>query len=158
MNPSELAADLRSHINPAYAAQLGTESYERRLCAEVIEGLTEELASIKNQKPMACAICSEAHSILDADDSKIIRNTSDGYPEGREPRELTLAERVIALCVYAADWKRWCIAAQERKPLSDERIMELLGPFPKYANEWEQDDYLQFARAIEREHNIKAQP
>lgn len=37
-----LAADLRSRINPAYAAQLGTESYERRLCAEAIESLVQE--------------------------------------------------------------------------------------------------------------------
>jgi hypothetical protein len=37
-----LAADLRSRINPAYATQLGTESYERRLCAEAIEGLIAE--------------------------------------------------------------------------------------------------------------------
>ena len=50
----------------------------------------------------------EAHAILDADESKIIRNAQDGYPEGREPHELTLAERVKALCIYAADWKRWC--------------------------------------------------
>jgi len=62
----------------------------------------------------ACSACAaleatieEVHSILDADESKIIRNAKDGYPEGREPHELTLAERVKALCVYAADWKRW---------------------------------------------------
>lgn len=53
------------------------------------------------------AIIAEAHAILDADESKIIGNAKDGYPEGREPRELTLAERVNALCIYAADWKRW---------------------------------------------------
>ncbi len=47
------------------------------------------------------------HSILDGDESKIIRNTKDGYPEGREARVLTLAERVKSLCIYAADWKRW---------------------------------------------------
>lgn len=34
-----LAADLRQRINPSYAAQRGTESYERRECAEAIEGL-----------------------------------------------------------------------------------------------------------------------
>ncbi len=48
-----------------------------------------------------------AHAILDADESKIIRNAKDGVPEGREPRALTLAERVSALCRYAADYKRW---------------------------------------------------
>ena len=38
---TSLAADLRQRINPAYAAQRGTESYERRECAEVIEELIE---------------------------------------------------------------------------------------------------------------------
>jgi hypothetical protein len=49
----------------------------------------------------------EAHAVLDNDPSQIIRNAEQGYPEGREPHELTLAERVQALCKYAADWKRW---------------------------------------------------
>jgi len=62
---------------------------------------------------MPCSACAEAHAILDADASKIIRNAKDGYPEGREPRELTLAERVKALCIYAADWKRWCEEARK---------------------------------------------
>ena len=60
------------------------------------------------------AIIAEAHAILDADESKIIRNAKDGYPEGREPRELTLAERVKALCIYAADWKRWCEESEKQ--------------------------------------------
>lgn len=42
MNQQDLANDLRSRINPVYAAQLGTESYERRLCAEAIEELLAE--------------------------------------------------------------------------------------------------------------------
>ena len=42
MTPSDLIDDLRSRINPAYAATLGTESYERRLCAEALEDLMAE--------------------------------------------------------------------------------------------------------------------
>lgn len=42
MTPAELAADLRTRINPVYAAQLGTESYERRICADVIFQLLKE--------------------------------------------------------------------------------------------------------------------
>lgn len=42
MTTTELAADLRIRINTQYAAQIGTESYERRLCAEAIEGLIVE--------------------------------------------------------------------------------------------------------------------
>ena len=63
---------------------------------------------------MPCSACAEVHAILDADESKIIRNAKDGYPEGREPHELTLAERVKALCIYAADWKRWCEEAEKQ--------------------------------------------
>ncbi len=43
----ELVADLRSRINPAYANQRGTESYERRLCAEAIEELVAERDALK---------------------------------------------------------------------------------------------------------------
>ena len=44
MKYQELIADLRSRINPVYAATLGTESYERRLCAEALEDLTTTLS------------------------------------------------------------------------------------------------------------------
>ena len=47
MTPNDLIADLRSRINPAYAATLGTESYERRLCAEALESLIAELDSLR---------------------------------------------------------------------------------------------------------------
>ena len=75
-----------------------------------------------------CSACVDAHAVLDADASKIIRNAKNGYPEGREPRELTLAERVQALCVYAADWKRWCEESEKRS----DPAMELL----KTVHEW----------------------
>ncbi len=39
MTVPDLLADLKSRINPAYAHQLGTESYERRLCVEAMESL-----------------------------------------------------------------------------------------------------------------------
>lgn len=42
MTPQDLIDELRSRINPAYATQLGTESYERRLCAEALEALIAE--------------------------------------------------------------------------------------------------------------------
>ena len=37
----------------------------------------------------------------------------------------------------------------QRKPLTDEEIDALLMPFPKYASEWDDKDFYQFARAIE---------
>lgn len=42
MSPSDLIDDLRSRINPVYSAQVGTESYERRICAETIEWLLSQ--------------------------------------------------------------------------------------------------------------------
>ena len=49
MTPNDLIDDLRSRINPAYAAQLGTESYERRLCAEAIEALIAENDTLRTR-------------------------------------------------------------------------------------------------------------
>ena len=37
MTPVDLIADLRSRINPAYANQIGTKSWERKLCADALE-------------------------------------------------------------------------------------------------------------------------
>ena len=71
-------------------------------------------------EPVACPSCQAAHAVLDADESKIIRNAKDGYPDGRAPRELTLVERVSALCIYAADWKRWCLEKETAYPQSDD--------------------------------------
>ena len=42
MSPSELTADLRRRINPKYVNQIGTESHERQMCLDVIEGLLNE--------------------------------------------------------------------------------------------------------------------
>lgn len=39
----ELLADLRSRINPAYQDMRGTESYERKQCADAIEALMGRL-------------------------------------------------------------------------------------------------------------------
>jgi len=86
------------------------------------------------QEPVACAVCNEVHAILDADESKIIRDAKDGYPDGRTPRTLTLQERITALCVYASDWKRWCLEKENTTPpaaqrqwtgLMDEEISDL---------------------------------
>jgi len=73
------------------------------------------------QEPVACAVCNKVHAILDADESKIIRNAKDGYPDGRAPRILTLQERVTALCVYASDWKRWCLEKENTAPPAAQR-------------------------------------
>lgn len=43
MTPEDLIADLRSRINPAYANQIGTESWERRICADALEEQTSRI-------------------------------------------------------------------------------------------------------------------
>lgn len=43
MTPEDLIADLRSRINPAYANQIGTESWERKLCADALEEQTSRI-------------------------------------------------------------------------------------------------------------------
>ena len=47
MTTRELIAELRSRINPLYAAQMGTESYERRLCVEALEAQADRLEALK---------------------------------------------------------------------------------------------------------------
>jgi len=65
MTPQELAADLRSRINPLYADQLGTESYERRICAEAIEALVQERDAMRAEKILHDqAWCDEAERTI----------------------------------------------------------------------------------------------
>lgn len=45
-----LAYDLRQRINPAYATQRGTESYERRECAEAIEDLIAQVEALTAER------------------------------------------------------------------------------------------------------------
>jgi len=47
MTPRDLIDDLRSRINPVCAAQLGTESYERRLCVEALEAQADEINRLR---------------------------------------------------------------------------------------------------------------
>lgn len=47
MTTQDLIHDIRSRINPAYACQPGTESYERRLCAEALEAQAAEIERLR---------------------------------------------------------------------------------------------------------------
>ena len=53
MSPQDLVDDLRRRINPAYANTLGTESHERRICADAIEGLLTQLAAERERADYA---------------------------------------------------------------------------------------------------------
>ena len=85
------------------AANAGFSEWLRKTLAAYESAKSDMLDTIVQLR----AELTNTHSILDGDESKIIRNAKDGYPEGREARVLTLAERVKSLCIYAADWKRW---------------------------------------------------
>jgi hypothetical protein len=113
---------------------------------EAITAIKEALA-----QPEACHTCAEIHAVLDADESEIIRNAQDGYPEGRTPHELTLLERVTALCTYAADWKRWCVKAEAlAQPVQEPDISR-----PKESDYTSQVSY---TRALEAYCDTLAQP
>lgn len=47
MRITDLIADLRSRINPAYARTIGTESYERRMCVEAMESQQAEIERLR---------------------------------------------------------------------------------------------------------------
>lgn len=47
MSITDLIADLRSRISPAYADVLGTESYERRMCVEALESQQAEIERLR---------------------------------------------------------------------------------------------------------------
>lgn len=60
MTPQDLIDDLRSRINPAYAAQIGTESYERRLCAEALEAQADEIERLNDALEHAALVARNA--------------------------------------------------------------------------------------------------
>lgn len=45
LTPRELSAQLREWIDPIYAMMIGTESHERKVCADAIDSLLEMLAA-----------------------------------------------------------------------------------------------------------------
>ena len=105
-----------------YIDALGGDSRKYR------QALAEQPAQ---QEPVSCPVCNQVHTILDADESQIIRNAKDGYPDGRTPRLLTLQERVAALCQYASDWKRWCLEKENTTPQAQPAQQEPVGEIGK---------------------------
>jgi hypothetical protein len=59
-DPKDLAADLRSRINAEYAAFRGTESYERRLCAEAIEAQADDIDRLQRALDLKAAALRQA--------------------------------------------------------------------------------------------------
>lgn len=127
-NVSEgIMAELEKRDAQVAALKAELEKAESRLKPEIevlhdtISSLKKELVRVKEERDAVefdfntarndvetlAFKLDAAHAVLDGDPSKIIRNAAQGYPEGRAPRELTLAERVQALCKYAADYVEW---------------------------------------------------
>jgi hypothetical protein len=94
----------------------------------------------------------EAHEVLDADESMIIRNAKDGYPEGRPDRVLTLAERVKAVCKYGADYKRWCKEAEAKAEQAEKMVAEKQIIIDDLCDKWEelQSQNARLKEALER--------
>lgn len=68
----ELIDDLRSRINPVYAARIGTESYERRLCAEALETQSAENERLREQ--IKCGHSMELDALARERDELLVEN------------------------------------------------------------------------------------
>jgi hypothetical protein len=66
-----------------------------------------------------------SHAVLDGEDCRIIRNSKDGYPDGRADRILSLPERVQALLQMKVDYKRWLEQAEAELTAAREHIARL---------------------------------
>ena len=104
---------LKNRLSVVYQELESRREALGRVCAERYD-LLAQIISDNNEILTLRTKIEAIHSLLDNHESKIIRNAKDGYPEGREPEELTLFERVTALCKYASDWKRWCKEAEAK--------------------------------------------
>lgn len=130
----ELLADLRSRINPAYQDVRGTESHERKQCADAIEALQGECAehkenAIRNARQAVAfrAERDQLQSKLDAlekqepiyqyqmGDGSWIDQTKHSYDYNRNH-----APNAVVRIVYAAP------KALAPEPLTDKRIKAAL--------------------------------
>lgn len=112
-----LIADLRSRINPAYATQPGTESYERRLCAEAIEALVQERDGLRIE--LADANDGIKQFAYERDKAIRMRNEAEA-----ELAEIKAQEPVAWLC---------CVPGQDAVLLFDEPSDERYPPGYKEA-------------------------
>jgi len=104
--------NITDQLNRACAAKIREE--------ELIPGFTlfkltddEAAALIAARVAEATAEATEeAHQRLDRPEVAIIRNAKDGYPDEREDRVLTLAERTDALIKMKQYYKRWMEKAE----------------------------------------------
>lgn len=97
----DFVKDLRSRINPIYVDQPGTESFERQLCADVIERLDMEATAwevrVDNLKAENDRLI-DRHSLL-------INENNALYQEIRTEQRLSFREQVEKLTAEVAKLK-----------------------------------------------------
>lgn len=74
MTTADLIDDLRSRINPLYAWQLGTESYERRLCVEALEAQAAEVEALREDAAKCRAELLAIHEIASCGWSNVLQH------------------------------------------------------------------------------------
>ena len=61
LSPRELSDKLREWINPGYAMMIGTESHERKMCADAIDSLLAQVDELQQAR----AICPNCSLLID---------------------------------------------------------------------------------------------
>jgi hypothetical protein len=70
MTPEGLIAELRANINPLFVRRIGTESWERKRCADALESLVQEREMLLGSLIKACARMDRARGILTDDNPR----------------------------------------------------------------------------------------
>jgi hypothetical protein len=121
-NESPLAGELRDTRKrlaevtaELYAAKAELASIYSTSASDALEQSNQEVVRLIGMLERCQCQITETHAVLDADESKITRNAKDDFHQGEHSdHEFTLAERVKALCLYAADWKNWTVDAENK--------------------------------------------
>lgn len=114
MTPRELAADLRSRINPVYSAQPGTESYERRLCAEAIEAQADEIERLKAELLSANEHVKKWQALNEANEKLAAKAVGKNMPTFLTPNESqvelmrTALNEIVRVSSENDEWREYC--------------------------------------------------
>lgn len=132
MNEIDFVAELRKRIHPVHAKIIGTESYERRRCAEVIESLLAERDVLRAE------LATKDARIAELEKDNAITHENLSWYMARHAENLATLVPIRIKC--------------EPVMLSDDDIEDMR---VRYANvitcgHNESDDYIEFARLVEQ--------
>lgn len=100
----DFVKDLRSRVNPIYADQPGTESFERKLCADAIERLDMELTAatlrIENDAMVIASLKASNESYI------TLANTAYEITEQKTAEIAGLTREQVGLKLDAARWRK----------------------------------------------------